>query len=151
MHVKVLHMHTCSQTLMCFVCEIFVSNSLQEVPQMTSPFIGPSGSAVHLSWHTRREKEPPRPLVPGWYHLIISNMGAEPHSAFSYSGKSSSFTFSHIYIQGLLLANINPIEQVELACHIKMVSCERSIPEWVPIVLGLLTWTCNFLKTLNLM
>lgn len=47
--VSLSHTQTCSQTFMCFMSVIFVSNSLQEVPRMTSPFIGPSGSAVHLS------------------------------------------------------------------------------------------------------
>lgn len=35
---------------------IFVSNFLQEVPLMTTPFIGPQGAAVHLSQHPQTGK-----------------------------------------------------------------------------------------------
>lgn len=41
--------HTHRHTLLCFVFLILVSNFLQEAPLMTSPFIGPWGSTVHLA------------------------------------------------------------------------------------------------------
>lgn len=107
---------------------------------MTSPFIGPQGSAVHLSWQPQTGKRTAQTIGA----RVISSDHQTQTWALSHTVHFHiSFTFP-FYIQGVLSANINPAEQVKLACHIKMVSCECYISEWVPIVLGLLTWIPNY-------
>lgn len=45
-----------THTLKCFMSMIFVSNFLQDVPLITTPFIVPQGAAVHLSWQPQTGK-----------------------------------------------------------------------------------------------
>lgn len=120
---------------------IFVSNFLQEVPLMTAPFHWPQRSCCPSLMATPDGK---RNRPAHWCQGDIiwsstSNMGSEPHSAFSYSGRSSSFTFP-FYIQGLFFCKYWSCRTSEISLSYKMGSCGRYISEWKPSKLGLLTW-----------
>lgn len=119
--LSITNTHAHKHTLMSFMSLIFVSNFLQEVPLMTTPFIGPQGAAVHLSWQPQTGK--------GAAQTIGARVISSDHQAQTWAlshavhfhtveGLHPSLT-PFFLIQGPLSANINPAEQVKLACHIK--------------------------------
>lgn len=107
------HPHARSHTLLRFMSLIFVSNFLQEVPLMTASFHWPRGSCCPslVATPDGKRNRPDRWCQSDIIWSSTSNMGAEPHSAFSYSGRSSSvtppppFIFCSFHPQILILQN----------------------------------------------